>query len=72
MSRCRAGCRHWLRCRAAQLLAPADAVRCAMAHTLAQLQLYLAAGVVSPALEALQGELQSAATLEQVEPARCL
>ena len=61
-----ADCCRFHRCRAAQLLAPADAVRCAMAHTLGQLRLYLAAGVVAPALEALQGELRSAATLEQV------
>ena len=53
-------------------MAPADAVWCAMAHTLAQLQLYLAAGVVAPALEALQGELRSAGTLEQVGPAEHL
>lgn len=53
-------------CRAAALLAAADAVRCAMAHTLAQLQLYLATGVIAPALEALQGELQGAKTLEEV------
>lgn len=52
--------------RAAQLLAAGDAVRCAMAHTFAQLQLYLATGVVTPALEALQGELRAAKTLEEV------
>lgn len=37
-----------------------------MAHTFGQLQLYLASGVVAPAVEALQGELRGAKTLEAV------
>lgn len=54
---------------AAVLLAAADAVRCAMAHTLGQLQLYLATGVIAPALEVLQGELRGAKTLEEAAAA---